>query len=205
MENKIRGIIIGICLFLSIVVTILVLGSHVTSLDDGFYNLLMRLQSNFFDSYFKMITHLGNFSYIALIAGLIIVWSLIKKNTIKYYLLLTLFLTVVINQGLKFIIGRERPDLIQMIEASGYSYPSGHTMISISFFGLLIYLIYKSKLNSFVKWLVNGLLTIIMISVPISRIYLGVHFFTDIITGTLLSVCILLSVTYLMRRFENKK
>ena len=205
MENKKRWIIFSLCLFLSIIITIFVINSRITALDNWFYSGLMNYQNNFLTFYFENITHLGSFIYILIFSGLIIIWSFLKKNQLRYYLLLMIFITALFNQTLKFIFARPRPEVLDLIVETGYSYPSGHTMMAVSFYGFLICLVYRTKLNIIIKWMSYILLTVIIISVSISRIYLGVHYFSDIITGSLLSIAILIFITELMKRknYEN--
>ena len=83
---------------------------------------------------------------------------------------------------------RPRPTEFRIIEETGYSFPSGHSMISMAFYGYLIYLIYKYVENKNVKWILISLLSILICLIGISRIYLGVHYTSDVLGGFLISI-----------------
>ena len=112
-----------------------------------------------------------------------------------------------INLILKFSFARNRPLDISLIIETGYSFPSGHAMNSTTFYGFIIYLIIKSKMSKLFKWICSSLLVLLIINICLSRIYLGVHFASDIICGVLLSICLLLIIIYVfknMRRIKMK-
>lgn len=74
-------------------------------------------------------------------------------------------------------------------------------MASLAFYGLLIYFIYKSNLNKKIKNLLIILLSILIILIGLSRIYLGVHYATDIISGFLLSTIFLIVFTHFTKKY----
>ena len=93
---------------------------------------------------------------------------------------------------LKNILQRPRPTEYRIIEETGYSFPSGHSMVSMAFYGYLIYLIYKYVKNKYVKWISITLLGILICLIGISRIYLGVHYTSDVLGGFLISISYLI-------------
>ncbi|WP_431800461.1 phosphatase PAP2 family protein [Halobacillus andaensis] len=88
-----------------------------------------------------------------------------------------------LTKGLKASFGRERPDLLEQYDGTGFSFPSGHTTGSAVFYGFMIYLVVISPLSKTVKWLINGLLILVILLISLSRVYLSVHYFTDILGG----------------------
>ncbi|UOR13364.1 phosphatase PAP2 family protein [Halobacillus amylolyticus] len=93
-----------------------------------------------------------------------------------------------LTKGLKLMFERQRPDTLVQYDGTGFSFPSGHTTGAATFYGFLIYLTVISPLDKRWKWPINILLATVILLVALSRVYLGVHFFTDIIAGLLLGL-----------------
>jgi len=87
------------------------------------------------------------------------------------------------NEGLKHILRRQRPVIHRLISARGYSLPSGHAMGSVMFYGTLSYLICKQVKGIFYKMLTCAASLFMVFMTGISRIYLGVHYPSDVISG----------------------
>ena len=104
------------------------------------------------------------------------------------------------NFTVKNIVCRPRPDELRLIEESGYSFPSGHSAVSLAFYGYIIYLIFKYCKNKFLKTILISFLTMMILSIGMSRIYLGVHYVTDVIGGYCFSLAYLVWYTYLIDR-----
>ena len=101
--------------------------------------------------------------------------------------------SALLNAALKQIFKRARPMLHRIVEANGYSFPSGHSMAAFSLYGIAAFLLWK---HTPAKWarvclILASLFFILMIG--ISRIYLGVHYPSDVLGGYLASVCWLAS------------
>ena len=184
-------ILIGALLLLFIVVTGLVITNNTLVFDNTIYKYISSIRCNFLDMFFKIITKFAN--VITVICLLIILLLVIKDNN-RYILGITAIITTVVNNLLKVIIMRPRPSHEALINQSGYSYPSGHTMISVAIYGFLIYYTFKQINDKKIKTIIISLLTILIILIGISRIYLGVHYPSDIIGGYLLSLTILIGV-----------
>lgn len=99
-----------------------------------------------------------------------------------------LALVVAINQALKFIIQRPRPDGFRLAEATGFSFPSGHSMVAMAFFGLLVWLVWNYEKDCKLRCLYAVGFAIVIAMIGISRIYLGVHYASDVLGGFCLSV-----------------
>ena len=99
-----------------------------------------------------------------------------------------LVLVVVINQVLKFIIQRPRPDGFRLATASGFSFPSGPSMAAMAFFGLLAWLVWKYEADRRLRRLYATGFALVIVMIGVSRIYLGVHYASDVLGGFCLSM-----------------
>ena len=106
---------------------------------------------------------------------------------------------------LKHILKRPRPTGYRLIEVSGYSFPSGHSMVSMAYYGFLIYLIYKYVKNKYIKWISICILSIFICLIGISRIYLGVHYTSDVLAGFLISITYLIMYIEIVNKFVLEK
>ena len=113
---------------------------------------------------------------------------LIKNKKIGLSIISNIVIITILNQLLKRILQRPRPTEFRIVEETGYSFPSGHSMVSMAFYGYLIYLIYRYIKNKYVKWTLITILSILICLIGISRIYLGVHYTSDVLGGFLLSI-----------------
>ncbi len=141
---------------------------------------------NFATPIAKFITNFGGAIFIIVLTVILI--AVIKNKKIGLSILANLAIITILNQLLKRILQRSRSTEYRIIEESGYSFPSGHSMISMAFYGYLIYLIYKYVENKNVKWILISLLSVLICFIGISRIYLGVHYTSDVLGGFLISV-----------------
>jgi membrane-associated phospholipid phosphatase len=105
--------------------------------------------------------------------------------------------------GLKHFFGRPRPDVPLLFEAEGLSFPSGHALFSITFYGLLIYIIYKTIKNDALKWALIILFAILIFIIGFSRVYLRVHYATDVIAGFCVGFLWLVFAVWMLNRMER--
>lgn len=151
--------------------------------DQNVYSWLISFQSIQFTQIMKTITFLGSWISITLICLICIV--IYRKQG----LIMSINIVVVslFNAIIKNIVMRQRPRVIHLVIENGYSFPSAHAMISFALFGWIVYMLYrKSKLSI--------LLLFIPVMISITRIYLGVHYFSDVMAGMLFAVTYLCSV-----------
>lgn len=173
-------VILSICFIL---ILIFVLNGNISNFDNNIYSLISNLISSSMTSFMKIITFLGSAYTLITITVLLILFS---KD--KIYFSINLIGIFLLNQLLKHIIQRPRPVDINIINENGYSFPSGHSMISMAVYGFLIYYIYKNMNNKRLKWILILLLSILILLIGFSRIYLGVHYASDVLGGFILSL-----------------
>lgn len=147
---------------------------------------------------FKIITWFG--SATCLLSLTLILFIVIKNKKIGLLIGTNLIVVTILNQVLKFILQRPRPTEYRIINEIGYSFPSGHSMVSMAFYGFLIYLIYKNVKNKYLKLFLISMLSLLIVMIGISRIYLGVHYTSDVCAGFLISISYLVLYINLANR-----
>ncbi len=190
----------SIFLILFLVTMIMLLLNKVSFLDDYIYKIIYGLRNNIWDFIFINITKMGN-TTIVLLVIIVVLLKMNHKN--QEILSFTAIITVLSNQIIKNIIKRPRPNHIRLIKQGGYSFPSGHAMISIAVYGFLLYYIQTNCKNKKQKVLLSVLLTILILMIGCSRVYVGVHYPTDIIGGYCLSIYILKMVIYFCQKYRG--
>lgn len=196
-RNNIRWIIMIICLIIFCFILEDVLDKEIEQFDYIIYTWLSIIIKEPITTFFKIITTIGS-GYIIIPICLISVICLWKKKESKY-IIVNLIIIFFSNQLLKRIIERPRPEGFRIVEELGYSFPSGHSMVSMAFYGLFIYLIYKKEKNKYIKWISISVLFLLIVLIGISRIYLGVHYTSDVLAGFLLSISYLGLFTHIIK------
>ncbi len=155
-----------------------------------FLKFLEGLRTPIGDAFFSAVTHLGEETIFILI-GLLFFWCISKKQ--GYFILSVGFLGTVINQFLKLTLRIPRPwvrdpkfTIVESAraEATGYSFPSGHTQSSVGVFGSI------ARISS--HKILRGLCITACILVPLSRMYLGVHTPADVIVSFAIATALIL-------------
>jgi undecaprenyl-diphosphatase len=95
--------------------------------------------------------------------------------------------SAILNSILKSLFQRLRPTLHRIIEVNGYSFPSGHSMAAFTFYGIITFLLWKHIPNVYARLVLIVVGSVLILAIGISRIYLGVHYPSDIVGGYLAS------------------
>lgn len=161
----------------------------------------------------QFITNLGDlYGYIAVTTICSLLFYFRFKNW-RYVVQLVFVIIVsgLSNLALKDVINRARPTAEHLVSVETLSYPSGHAMSATAFYGFLIYLFYFLNINRTFKILLIAICSFLIVSIGISRIYLGVHFPSDILGGVIAGTiwvmfCILIfNIIDLFRKKEALK
>lgn len=151
----------------------------------------------------KMITNIT--SPIMVIITLLILVLAIKDKKIKISLVINLLGITIINNLIKVIIARPRPEINKLVTETGYSFPSGHSITSMVFYGYLVYLTYKYINNKKIKILLIIFLILLIPTIGLSRIYLGVHYASDVLCGFLLGIIYLILFISISKKYLERK
>lgn len=205
LKNYGKYIIVGIGIVIFGIIATLLLIDKITPFDNVIYNAIISLKSDSVTKFFKLITKLCNEKFIIIATLLIFIILLFKKKKIGFILTLNVLLCSGLNTLIKHIFLRPRPVGLKLIKQGGYSFPSGHSMMAVAFFGILIYLVCRSKWKKSIKILLSSLLTVLILLIGISRIYLGVHFASDVLAGFAIALSYLIIFTSVVFKDKKKK
>ncbi|MGB5980837.1 MAG: phosphatase PAP2 family protein [Nonlabens sp.] len=173
----------GISLFINL--TDSVRDNTVSEYDESISDAIVAYRSPFLTDYFTFVTEVGDaIGYVVVFILCTLIFYLVFKNW-KYVVQIATVMILALSSNLilKQIINRARPTAEHLVEVKTLSYPSGHAMMSMAFYGFLIYLIHHFKFSKGLTWLLTILMGVLILSIGVSRIYLGVHYPSDIAGG----------------------
>ena len=203
VKNNKRWCLLFICLVIFIAILEDVFDAEIVTFDTTIYNTISLSKTNAVTNILKIITQFGSAGFLILIT--ILSFIVLKNKKIPFCIALNLASIGALNQILKRIIQRPRPEGFRLIEETGYSFPSGHSMASMAFYGLIIYLVFKYVKNKNTKIIICTILSLLVLLIGISRIYLGVHYASDVIAGFVLSIAYLVVyITIVLKLIEIK-
>lgn len=185
-----KPIVFTLSLMLFLFIVKLLLKEQVEVFDTTIYNVIAKLQCAPLTYIFRFLSFLCSTWFILFSTILIMIFC--KNKKAGFYIGLNVLICVLLNQGLKLVFARNRPIDINLIIENGYSFPSGHSMVSLAFYGFFIYIIAHMNLKKSKKIIYCSLLALLTLLIGISRIYLGVHFASDVIGGFALSMAYLI-------------
>lgn len=200
MNKYIRYGLAILCLIVFVVIGFNIYNGNDIVIDGVIYDFINRyFISDDMTSFMKILTNIGDTLCIIIVT--ILCMFLFKNNKIRASIVINLVVVTTMNIGLKYLFIRNRPTFNVLVNESGYSFPSGHSMISIVFYGYLIYLIYKIIDNKKVKWLLISILSIVIVIIGFSRIYLGVHYASDVIGGFCFGISYLIIYIDIVKKY----
>ncbi|MNH95795.1 Phosphatidylglycerophosphatase B [compost metagenome] len=193
------------------VVALFISQQKLANFDKSIIDFIRNFESSFLTKVMKGFSWIGSAEVVLI---LVLVLMVVLYKVLKHRLELFLLVGVVAGSGLlnvllKLIFQRARPDLHRIVDATGFSFPSGHSMGAFTLYGIIAFLIWKHLSTPFRRVSVIVLSLIMIITIGVSRIYLGVHYPSDILGGYLasgmwLAIAIWWYQRYLERRAAHK-
>lgn len=171
--------------------------------DDVIRNAFYSIRNQWLTPIVKSITYMGNEQFII---GLCILLLLIKSTRYHYGIPVSAgaIAITILNKLIKHAVGRTRPDdIVHLISQGGMSFPSGHSITSMFVCGILICQIRRHVKDKRTANILTTLLTIPMLLIGSSRIYLGVHYPTDVLAGWSLGIIAITVSLMIMRFMQN--
>lgn len=204
MKKK-RGVIFAAGLVLFVLLAILMVMGNLQWFDDPIREWVYSIRNPALTEVLKVITYMGNWQTITLLC---IVLLLFRKTRLRYGVPVSagaIFVTI-FNRIIKLIFKRPRPEeSLHLIEEGGYSFTSGHSITSMVVFGLLIYLVRKYVKNRKAANILTAALAVPWIFIGLSRIYMGVHFPSDVLAGWALGAAVLVGIIVIVEKCDARR
>lgn len=198
--NRKKAILCGFIFILFVFVAVIMVFDKKMIIDEAIYNFIFSFRCNFLDNYFTFITHFGDTVFIV---GFVAAFMLVYRQNEGLFLSVSTVNAALLTLIFKHIFLRSRPSHLRLVEQGGYSFPSGHAMVSICVYGYLLYLALKIR-NKALRYVTVGLLSLLIISIGISRIYVGVHYPTDVMAGYLLGIIEVIFITEVLHLYKTR-
>jgi len=177
-------------------------------LDQAIYHWIPSIQTPWLTNIMLVITYMGFVLTYLVLSPIVSIYLFKKKKILEAVFLNVSLLTAwVADDLLKLWFERSRPLGEELTVASGYSFPSGHAMVSMAFYGFLAFLLLNHSRNRLTGWAAVGLYILVFL-IGFSRVYLNVHYTSDVLAGFMFGFIILISsikgCLFLKRRYGVK-
>ena len=194
-----------VTLFVFVAITDEIVLEHENGFDQNIFHAISFLVSPSMTRLMETITFFGSSDFIFPAYVVLVIYYLIKRK-IKPALdisLIGLGTTGILNL-LKYIFQRQRPLDPLIRDVTGFSFPSGHSFASFTFFGLIIYILWKTGIKKPFKILLSIVLFLFAALIAFSRVYLRVHYPSDVIAGFCLSIIWLMLSLWILHKVDKK-
>lgn len=220
-----------LCAGLFLILLALVVTEHAAGIDDPVRYFFYSLRSEALTSVLIVLTNAAN-KYV--IIGLCLLLLILPQTRLSFGVPLSAgaLATMLLNSGIKHLVCRERPDVLHLVTETSWSFPSGHSISSLFFYGMALWLVWhhvqrldhpvlpdgpisdpaparlgSAHLPAYEKrtaWILTVLLLIPMVTVGLTRIYLGVHFPTDVLAAWCLAGCAIFVEAEIILALEHR-
>jgi undecaprenyl-diphosphatase len=173
--------------------------------DENVFNLIRPYIEPGLTKFMLFITFLGKHNLLIPLNFILILFFIYRKEKWFAARIAALSLSSLLLMFiLKFYFQRERPLLPVIGEAKGFSFPSGHALISVVFYGLFIHMIWHEVKTRWLRALLICILSILILLIAFSRIYLRVHYASDVIAGLAVGFIWLVLALRIIQRIEKR-
>lgn len=203
-KNPLNKLSIIFFIIFLIILLDLLFTKQLLKLDYLVNNLIQNIQSPLLTKTFIFITNFGNTIPLIIFTIFLLIFLYIRKKYSHLILLILSMLTgLVIELSIKYLVHRIRPSN-GLIQASTYSFPSGHATMAVIFFSILLYSIIETIKSKKTKLILSLIIISIILLIGFSRIYLNVHYFSDVLAGLVLGLFINSTTLLLIEKIYKK-
>jgi undecaprenyl-diphosphatase len=184
----------------------LVQAHHILQFDSTIIAIVQGFESPILTAVMKFFTFIGSTVPVLVLALLVLffLYRVLKHRSELILFIAMIIGTPILNQVLKWLFHRARPDLHRLIGIGGYSFPSGHAMSAFAVYGTLAFLLWRHIESRSGRSILIIISSLMILAIGISRIYLGVHYPSDVIGGYFASACWLAFAIGFYQRYQDK-
>ena len=205
MKKYLNFIVAGILVMALVALMVLIKNGGIVDFDTNVFNLVTANENSGLENMYRVFTFLASTLFVIVACLVILVISVfIRKKKMGAVIFGSVVISTVVNNVIKLIFRRPRPEVRRLVVEKSFSFPSGHTMAAVTLYGILIFFVMKSKLNKVLKIAISIVLGLLPICVAVSRIYLGAHYASDVIGAAITSTALLLVETYFISKYYKK-
>ncbi|WHY79655.1 phosphatase PAP2 family protein [Neobacillus sp. WH10] len=206
--NLIIAFIISLVCVLSFgLITLLISDNTIIDFDRDVIAAIQGLESPFLTKVMKFFTFIGSTPFVIILC-IVLIFFLYKVLHHRSELILFISAIIgsaVLNQILKQVFHRARPNFHRLIDISGYSYPSGHAMNAFTVYVIITFLLWRHISTKWGRSILIIFSAFMILAIGTSRIYLGVHYPSDIIGGYLASGFWLTVAIWFFQFYQEKR
>lgn len=175
--------------------------------DTSIINFVQGMEASWLTAILKTFTWIGS-GYVVVPVTLIaffLLYFVYQRRGQAFLFVSVIAGTVLSNELLKLYFKRERPEIYRIIDAGGLSFPSGHTMMAFSLYTIIAYVIWRHLKSVGSRVLLTSFTIFMILMIAVSRIYLGVHYPSDIAGGVVASLFLITIMITTFEFIQNKR
>jgi len=175
--------------------------------DTAVIGIVQGLEAPWLTSIMKVFTWIGSGYVVAPIAliGFIVLFFVLRYRHQAFLLITVVAGSVILNSTLKIYFKRERPEIHRIMDANGFSFPSGHSMMAFALYAIIAYIAWRNVKTTMSRVALVLFTACMIIIIGTSRIYLGVHYPSDIVGGYAVSALWVTIAISVYAYFQNKR
>lgn len=196
----------AVCALVFSLIALWVSDQQVRYFDLRIITVVQQLESPAMTRFMEFFTTIGSEVpvIIILVIAMFVLYRVLGHRRELLFLAIAVVGSVLLNTVLKILFRRERPEINRIIEANGYSFPSGHSMTAFTMYVALTFLIWKHVPSRLGRILFVAVSTLLIVTIGISRIYLGVHYPSDVIGGFFMSGSWMAACIWFYQRYDQR-
>lgn len=206
-RNYIYFLLLAVVLFFIVSWFITILSGELPQIDKWMQNYAAVYTDTSVYTVFRWITELGSKHFVQpfTIVMTIIIWWIFRDWLPAIIFGFGVLGSHLLNNLIKNFVARERPSISALLNAEGFSYPSGHAMVSIVCYGLLAFFLSKKLKSTTTIFIFQCCTALVVFLIGLSRPILNVHYLTDVATGFFLGFLVFLALIYVYEKIQRRR